>query len=295
MITELDRRTSSAQRTAYLTAALLIAVGLAHGVIWLVVGGTAEGPLSWRKPTTFGVSFGLTLVTLVWVSGRLGLSDRAQRVSLGVLSGSFAVEVAWVCVQHARGVMSHFNDGTALDGALFVGAGIAIGFAVAVIAVYTVRSFTAPAAPPATILALRAGLLVLLVSMGAGVWMILRGTAFDLEPATVGVAGSIKLVHAVGMHAIQVLLAVAWLANRGTDPRGVRYVALAAVGYVLLLGTVSGLALAGAAASAPGPVGLVGGTAGVVCLLVAGIGTVLRLTHTPGPGRATDHALARWP
>lgn len=280
MITEFVRprwsQARPAQRTAYVTAAVLIGVGLAHGLIWLVVGGTVDGPLSWRKPTTFGISFGLTLATLAWVSGRLGLSDRAQRLTLRVLCWSFVVEVAWVAVQRARGVASHFNVTTALDDRLFIGAGVAIGFAVAVIAYYAVRSFTSPDAPPATTLALRVGLLVLLASMGAGVWMVLRGTAFDLEPATVGVAGSIKLVHGVGMHAIQVLLGVAWLANAGSDPRRVRYVALAALGYALLFGLVLGLALAGAPVSAPGPVGVVVGAAGLACLVAAAAGAALR-------------------
>lgn len=280
MITEIVRpRWSPAQRTAYVTAAVLVAVGLAHGLIWLVVGGTVDGPLSWRKPTTFGISFGLTLATLTWVSSRLGLSDRAQRLTLAVLSGSFAIEVAWVVLQHARGVASHFNTATPLDDRLFIGAGVTVGFAVAVIAFYAVRSFTSPTAPPTTTLALRAGLLVLLASMGAGVWMILRGTAFDLEPA--GVAGSIKLVHGVGMHAIQVLLGVAWLTNAGS--RRVRYVALATLGYLLLFGLVLGMALAGAAISAPGPVGVAVGVAALACLVVA------------AAGAAREGARSAWP
>lgn len=162
---------------------------------------------------------------------------------------------------------------------MFVGAGVAVGLAVAVIVFYTARSFVSPTTPPATALALRAGLLVRLMSMGAGMWMILRGTALDLEPATLGVAGSIKLVHGVGMHAIQVLLGVAWLANAGSlpYPRRTPYVALATLGYVLLLALAVGLALAGAAVTQPGPVGAAIGTVAVACLLVAAVGTVVRL------------------
>jgi hypothetical protein len=56
------------QRLAYLAGLALIATGLVHAGIWAVVGGSAAGPLSWRKPATFGFSFGLTTLTLGWVA-----------------------------------------------------------------------------------------------------------------------------------------------------------------------------------------------------------------------------------
>ena len=36
------------------------------------------GPLSLRKPTTFGLSFGLTLITIAWVLSFLELRDRTR-------------------------------------------------------------------------------------------------------------------------------------------------------------------------------------------------------------------------
>ena len=52
------------QRFGYLCAALLMVSGLFHGLVYLVDGGGWDGPLSWRKPTVFGLSFGITLLTL---------------------------------------------------------------------------------------------------------------------------------------------------------------------------------------------------------------------------------------
>ncbi len=243
------------QRVAYVGGAVLIGVGLAHGLMWLIVGGSVEGPLSWRKPTTFGVSFGLTAITLAWVAQFLALSERALRVTVGLVLAATSIEVAWVSVQHARGVASHFNESTPLDHTLFLTAGAAVLVAVAVIAFYAVRSFTSSTAPAALTLALRAGLFILLVSMGAGVWMILRGSVLDLEPATVGAGGSIKLVHAVGMHAIQVLPALAWISSFTAlaERRRRGLVALAALGYGLLLADVALLAASGTALGQPGP------------------------------------------
>jgi hypothetical protein len=98
------------QRPAWLVGALLVAVGLAHAGLWAVAGGSATGAVSWRKPTTFGVSFGLTTVTLGWVGGSLPVRRTVGWVVAGLLGAATTYEVAWVTVQHARGVPAHFND-----------------------------------------------------------------------------------------------------------------------------------------------------------------------------------------
>jgi hypothetical protein len=56
-----------------------------------------------RKPTTFGLSFGLTTITLAWITGRLQISDRTRWLLLGPLAAANAYEVAWVAVQRWRG------------------------------------------------------------------------------------------------------------------------------------------------------------------------------------------------
>jgi hypothetical protein len=56
------------ERAAYIVGALLLISGLIHLAILLIGGGSWQGPLSLRKPMTFGLSFGLTLITIVWVA-----------------------------------------------------------------------------------------------------------------------------------------------------------------------------------------------------------------------------------
>jgi len=53
----------------------LLASGLIHLAI-LVISGGSWRPVSLRKAATFGLSFGLTLITIVWVSSflRLGVA-----------------------------------------------------------------------------------------------------------------------------------------------------------------------------------------------------------------------------
>jgi hypothetical protein len=42
-----------------------------HFSAFLVLGGSWDGPVSWRKPTTFGLSCGLSIVAITWVTSYL--------------------------------------------------------------------------------------------------------------------------------------------------------------------------------------------------------------------------------
>src|SRR5437867_11929083 len=72
-------------------------------------GGSWAGPLSLRKPATFGLSFGLTLLTIVWVMSFLRLGDRTRAVVLGSFTVAGAGETALVWLEACRGVPSHSN------------------------------------------------------------------------------------------------------------------------------------------------------------------------------------------
>ena len=236
------RQARPPQRFTYVVGATLIAVGLAHVAAWLLVGGAWAGPVSFRKPTTFGVSFGLTTITLAWVAGHLRVSDRARWLLLGPLAVADAYEVVWVSVQRGRGVASHFNLDTPSDTRLFLAGGVAIAVTVVVIVVLTVLAFTAVQATPSMTLAIRAGLLILLVAQAVGSWMIQHGVGPASDGATSGLttfgaAGVMKVPHAVAMHAIQVLPALAWLLSFTTlgERRRVRLVGVAILGYVALV------------------------------------------------------------
>ena len=82
------RQARPAQRFACLVGGTLILVGLAHLAAWLVLGGAWQGPVSFRKPTTFGISFGLTTITLAWITGHLRISDRTAWLLLGPLAAA---------------------------------------------------------------------------------------------------------------------------------------------------------------------------------------------------------------
>jgi hypothetical protein len=60
--------------------ALLMLAGFFHLGVFAVDGGGWQGPLSWRKPATFGLSFGITVVTVTWLTTFLVVSHGMRRV-----------------------------------------------------------------------------------------------------------------------------------------------------------------------------------------------------------------------
>jgi len=232
-------------RLGYLVGAALIASGVIHGLILIVGGGSWEGPLSLRKPTTFGLSFGLTLLTIVWVSSFLRLGERTRKILLGGFIAACTLETALVTLQAWRGVPSHFNLETPFDALIarvLAGGGMAL---VVIILALTVASFRSnPAVPPSLRLAIRVGFVSLMASLVVGGLMIAKGMmlVFAGHPeAAYATGGTLKPTHAVTMHAILVLPLLAWLLSftDWSERRRVRAVATAAVGYATLAAAIA--------------------------------------------------------
>jgi len=219
---------------------VLVASGLAHVVVWGVLGGPWEGAVTWRKPILFGISAGLTSLSLGWVWSKLPWR-RGDAVLAGLTAGALVVEVALIDLQRWRGVASHFNRATPLDSILYDALGALILVVTAVAADLTVRLFRQPVAlDPATRTAARAGMVLLVVSCALGIWVSVHGdlrVAAGLEPERYGAAGVPKFPHGSVIHALQWLPALAFAARRaGLAPRRCRQVvALATAGTGLIL------------------------------------------------------------
>jgi hypothetical protein len=246
------RRAQPVERICYAAGALLLSSGVAHVVVLLLSGGSWQGPLSLRKPATFGLSFGLTLITIVWVSQFVRLSGRARSLLLSAFAVASILETGLVTLQAWRGVPSHFNVATTLDA--WVTRGLAGGGLLLVVMVLTltVAAFRTNARVPASLmLAIRVGFLALTASMVVGGAMIARGMTlvFGGDPQTAySTGGGFKPMHAVTMHAVLILPALAWLLTRTgwSESLQFRVVAAAAAIYTLLAAGVAAANLSGA-------------------------------------------------
>lgn len=211
------------ERRAYAVGAALVCSGLLHLGVFLVDGGPWDGPVSWRKPFTFGVSFGLTLVAVAWVTSYVTMPARRRAVLLGVFTADCVAEVAGITVQAWRGVPSHFDMETPAD--TFVAMSLAVGGAllVVVLGTFAVAAFrSAPAGPPGMPAALRAGFALLGVGLASGAAMIARGVALTRtghQEAAYHSTGMLKPLHAVSLHAVLVLPALAWALGRTGWPQ----------------------------------------------------------------------------
>ena len=256
------RAAATYQKFLYVSGALLVVSAVFHTGVLIATGGTLSGPISWRKPILFGEAFGLTAITVGWVLTFLPKHRVRGWLLAGMLGGGSLIEVAWVSVQTWRGVAAHFNFSTPLDGFLFNSAGNSVIFISVAITIIAVWSFISLRAAPSFAWAIRVGMVLLFGSQVLGFLIIANGIpkvlnfetgAFVAEAlqtaSTYGRAGAMKVPHALTLHGIQLLTAIAFLLSFTTLPesRRTRTVIAAAIGYTGLVGvgiyqTFSGLA-----------------------------------------------------
>ncbi|GGV15203.1 hypothetical protein GCM10010260_62880 [Streptomyces filipinensis] len=211
-------------RLCHATGLLLVLSGLVHLVVFAVDGGPWDGPVSWRKPVTFGLSFGLTLIAITWVTSYLRVGPRLRSALLLALSADCVVEVGGITLQAWRRVPSHLDMETRFDTAVSMTLAVGGGVLVALLTVFAVASFRRrPAGPAGMPLAVRSGFVLLLVALASGAAMIARGvvlTRTGHQEAAYHSTAPLKPLHGVSLHAVLVLPALAWLLSR--SPRSER-------------------------------------------------------------------------
>jgi len=185
-------------------------------------------------------------------------------------------------------VRSHFNTGTAFDGAVFAGMGasLAAGVGVATVVLAVVFVLRPPQDPVLARVA-RSGLGLMLLGFAVGAVMLVRGGhlvgAVDGGPGLplVGwstVAGDLRPAHFVGLHGLQALIVVAYLLRHVPVPTRLAILRTVTWGVAGLVAALTGQALLRA------PV--VSGSSALVAVVTAaatgaGARSARRPTHTP--------------
>ena len=168
---------------------------------------------------------------------------------------SMSAEQAAIFVQAARGTTSHFNNATALDGALFalMGVMILLNTLLTVWAVYLVWRHR-PHGPAGYVWGVRLGLLLFLAGS------ILGGMMIHLNQHTVGApdggaglpgigwstrAGDLRIAHFLGLHSLQALPLLGWWLSRRLPRRAVLLTWLGAAAYAGLVALLFAQAMQG--------------------------------------------------
>ena len=247
-------------------SALLSIVGWANlGLALVLLGGVAFdsrlilGINPWIKPLKFALSIAIYVFTVALLLH--GMKDAApgavRWISRGVAL-SMSVEIACIALQSGRGVPSHFNHATPLDEAIFGAMGLMIALNTFLMAWLLALYVRAPSGLPRPIRwGVRLGLLLFLAGSAVGGLMISRdahavgapdgGPGLPLLNWSTQV-GDLRPAHALGLHALQVLPLVGWVASRrpawSEGPQDRRREGVAA-SYALVAGLLLAQALAG--------------------------------------------------
>ncbi|MCP4081068.1 MAG: hypothetical protein GY819_10120 [Planctomycetaceae bacterium] len=220
----MEKTHSVAERWLYGTGILLVLSGIFHLFVWMVLGGGWEGSISWRKPILFGISTGLTALSLGWIYSKMEVR-KWDRVVCGVFCVAILAEVGLISLQQWRGVPSHFNQTTNWDRLVDQSMTVLISIAAVVLLDFTIRSFKPLHTTSDMRLAIRAGMAFLIISCVIGYVIALHGhhqVQLGEDPAIIGKAGVAKFPHGLAIHAIQLFPVLCFLWRKLRIPLATR-------------------------------------------------------------------------
>lgn len=247
-------------------APLSIVGGANLGLALVLLVGVAVDPRlilginPWIKPLKFAVSIAIYAFTVALLLS--GVRDAAPRSARWISRGvalSMSVEIVCIALQSWRGVPSHFNHSSALDEAVFGAMGLMIALNTFLMTWLLALYVRAPSTslPPPVVWGVRFGLLLFLAGSAVGGLMIRRDAhtvgAPDGGPGLPFLnwstqAGDLRPVHALGLHALQILPLVGWAASRmraGSERGKTATVISVAAAYLAVAGLLFQRALAG--------------------------------------------------
>ncbi len=237
-------RTDRVTRACLVVAGLLVLSGLVHLGVFFADDRPWGGPVSWRKPFDFGLSFGVTLASVLWVTSYLQLAERTRARLLTVFAVDCVVEVAGITVQAWRDQPSHLNTSTPFNTVVAMTLAVGGGVLIVVLGAFAVTAFRGRVDGPASmVLAQRSGFALLVAGLISGAAMIARGSIArahgDTAARMYAVTGFVKEFHGVTLHGVLVLPAIAWFVGRREMPEARRVqVVRAALGLYVLAAVV---------------------------------------------------------
>jgi len=292
------------------TGVFMLAV-LAVSLVGLVVDPRmVTGAPVWLKPVKFAISTAVYMLTLAWVFTLLPEWPRTRRGVGWLTAVVMVLEVAIIDLQAWRGTTSHFNVGTAFDGALFTIMGVSIVVQTLTSIAVAVALWRQRFEDAALGWALRWGMVITILGASTG-GLMTRPTSAQLDEVrgrmpiagahTVGAPdggrglpgtgwsldhGDLRIPHFIGLHAVQVLpLFTLAIRRRRLMERGqMRVVLVAASSYGSLFVILLSQALRGQSLVQPDGVTIIALTGWAIATGAAAWHAAAR--HAPLPGQA---------
>jgi len=206
-----------------------------------------DASLVWIKPAKFFVSLGIYVLTLVWFLARVkeGLgSTYAKRLRAWTLA-VIVVEMGIICFQAARGVRSHFNTTSEFDRFLYGTMGVFIVANLFVVGHFALTKWlrSRDAVNDREWLGGFYGLVMFLIAGVLGMIMAAQPWSRVGAEDAAGVVlffgwnqagGDLRISHFIGLHGLQVLPIVGWLAQK----KSWRPAIIHAAGTTWIVGTI---------------------------------------------------------
>lgn len=195
-------------RALLAAGSFLILLGVLHLPIQFIAPRDWESSIGWRKPILFGISTGITLVSLAWVVSVV--KKRSAEFAASILSVLAAAEVLIITVQTWRGVPAHFNNGSTVDRFLSYSIDAMLIFITLSIFYLTYFALKASITVPNDkwLLSLRLGMIYLSLACVLGFATAAYGiymTQTGGNPEQIAPRGVPKFIHGMPLHALQIL------------------------------------------------------------------------------------------
>ena len=199
------------------------------GAIGSVIGMLADdrmlmGINIWIKPFKFFVSTGIYILTVGFLITLYPFSNLKKHIIRNIISFSLLLEMAIIAYQAARGVQSHFNFSSEIDGALFGLMGILIAINVLIMVFFAIETIRLKLNTSQTI---RWSILIAWLVTIFGSWV--GGEMIGQMAHNVGVedggpglpllnwstiAGDLRVAHFFGLHGLQIIPVFAFFLSK---------------------------------------------------------------------------------
>ena len=169
----------------------------------------------WWKPIKFALSIPIFCITLAWLLSIAPFKERTKKWLSRCSGWSLILEIPLVMIQAGRGVPSHFNESSLLDGVIFGTMGVLIFINTIVVVWVSIAAFMRTFhTTKAMQIAIQLASIAMLISMYVGTVMIsAKGHAVGVADGGAGIpithwsteGGDWRAIHFLGMHGWQAL------------------------------------------------------------------------------------------